>query len=206
MVLCDPREEVNTATWLRHIRWEPLTTTIVGYWSISHSPPSLHQQPCGSRPTLQESCKVLHYRIFYLSTFTSVKNGTIHCCCSSCLVKWFSKWWKQRTGLLFLRQITLPEVKVPSISLLIPLFFISSSSLQGPFQGQKRIFRAPSRGLLVAANDDLGIEAYSTAVLLGSQAAKQCKLSANNSKCKMYTNMSFIRYDGSNCDANHKEK
>ena len=46
--------------------------------------------------------------------------------------------------------------------------------------------------MLVVANDDLGIEAYSTAVLLGSKATQQLKLCANTSKCKMYTDMSFI--------------
>lgn len=74
-------------------------------------------------------------------------------------------------ALLFLRQITLSVVKISSASLLIQFFYIPSSSLQGPFEGQKRIFRALSRGLLVVANDDLGIEAYSSAELLRSQAA-----------------------------------
>lgn len=42
-------------------------------------------------------------------------------------------------------------------------FVISSSFLRGPFEGQMRIFRALSRGLLVVVNNDLQIEAYSTA-------------------------------------------
>ena len=72
-------------------------------------------------------------------------------------------------GLLFRKQITLRGESILHRSA-YSVFFIPGSFLQGPFEGQRRIFRALSRGLLVVANDDLGIEAYSTAVLLGSQA------------------------------------
>lgn len=90
--------------------------------------PLLHQSRLPAHFPGVASCWILHYHIFYLSAFASVKNCTIHCCYLSCLAKWFSKWQRKRIGLLFLRKITLSEVKVPSISALV-LFLLCLAHL-----------------------------------------------------------------------------
>lgn len=126
--------------------------------------PLLHQSRLPAHFPGVASCWILHYHIFYLSAFASVKNCTIHCCYLSCLAKWFSKWQKKTNR---------PVVSEKNNSLwgestlhlcACSVFVMLSSSLRGPLEGQWRICRELSRGFLVVVNSDLRIEAYSTAV------------------------------------------
>lgn len=145
---------------------EPLTTCRES-WGICHSLPSVSPGVVtGCQLTFQAN-RLTRYCVFYLSAVASVKNGSIYCCCSSCLAIGFGKYYKEQTGLLILIQITRSEVNGPSVSLLYSVYFSLSSFLWGQFDGQKRVFSAASHGLLVtAAATDLGFEVCATAVLI----------------------------------------
>lgn len=88
MVLFDPKEKSKYCFTATPYWWEPLTITIEGFWSIFYSLPFTNLGAATAwLPAHFPSWSVLHYHIFYLSAFASVKNGAIHCCCSSCLAK-----------------------------------------------------------------------------------------------------------------------
>lgn len=88
MVLFDPKEKSKYCFTATPYWWEPLTITIEGFWSIFYSLPFTNLGAATAwLPAHFPSWSVLHYHIFYLSAFASLKNGAIHCCCSSCLAK-----------------------------------------------------------------------------------------------------------------------
>lgn len=156
-VLCDGKEKVNTATWRHHPGWEPLTITVEGHWSISHSLHSTTSSNCLAASLLSGCSVLLGIALPYI----------LFICLCICEELHYSLLVFVLLGEMVQQMVkkrNRPVVSETNKSLrgestlhllAYSVFVMPSSSLRGPFEGQKRILRELSQGFLVVVNNDL---------------------------------------------------
>lgn len=179
--LCDDKERVNTAPWQHYppdgnLWIHPLNDC--GAFLIPSPPSARERQRSGCRPTFPTRGRLVRHCITVYFIYLPLHRGRMALFITVVRLIWWNASangkndWK---GPFFSpRQITLRgerTLRLFACSVCFFLICIPSSSQQGLFKGQKKISRARSNGLLVVANGDFGIEAYSTVMPPSSQAA-----------------------------------